>query len=46
MCRYKQRQACKEEERAKAFERVFDDPDVDLEEIAAQVSLLRPLTGR
>jgi len=36
-CRYKQRQAQTEEEREKAFERVFNDPDVDLEEVAAQV---------
>ena len=35
--RYKHRQARKEEDRAKAFERVFNDPDVDLEEVAAQV---------
>lgn len=39
MRRYKHRQSRKEEERAKAFERVFNDPDVDLEEVAAQVSL-------
>ena len=37
MSRYKHRQAQKEEDRAKAFERVFNDPDVDLEEVAAQV---------
>lgn len=36
--RYKRRQAQKEEEREKAFERVFNDPDVDLEEVAAQVA--------
>ncbi|CAL5228137.1 g11216 [Coccomyxa viridis] len=33
---YKHGQARKEENRAKAFERVFNDPDVDLEEVAAQ----------
>ena len=43
MCRYKHRQAHKEEERSKAFERVFNDPDVDLEEVAAQVRLHRAL---
>ena len=37
MRRYEQRQAHKEEQREKAFERVFNDPDVDLEEVAAQV---------
>ena len=43
LCRYKHMQTCKEEERAKAFERVFNDPDVDLEEVAAQVDLSRAL---
>ncbi len=37
LCRYKQRQVWREEAREKAFERVFNDPDVDLEEVAAQV---------
>lgn len=33
---YKQRQARKKEERARAFEAVFSDPEMDLEEVAAQ----------
>ncbi len=37
MFRYKQRQVRKKEERARAFEAVFSDPEMDLEEVAAQV---------
>ena len=44
LCRYKQRQVRKEEEREKAFERVFNDPDVDLEEVAAQVLVTKRLS--
>ncbi|EIE21327.1 hypothetical protein COCSUDRAFT_48069 [Coccomyxa subellipsoidea C-169] len=33
---YKQRQSRKKEERARAFEAVFSDPELDLEEVAAQ----------
>lgn len=44
LCRYKRRQVRKEEEREKAFERVFNDPDVDLEEVAAQVLATKKLS--
>jgi hypothetical protein len=37
--RYKQRQAQKAEDRQKAFEAVFSDPELDLEEVAAEVCI-------
>ena len=35
--RYGKRQQQRKEERAREFEAVFSDPDLDLEEVAAQV---------
>lgn len=40
--RYKAREARKAEERHKAFEAVFSDPELDLEEVAAQVNSQSP----
>lgn len=37
LIRYKAREARKADERHKAFEAVFSDPELDLEEVAAQV---------
>ena len=35
-CRYRKRQRESREERARAFEAVFEDPELELEEIATQ----------